>query len=269
MASYHFWRKLLDADGREVTNGIVYVYLAGTTTLATIFDGVGVSKINPIITDDNGILDFYINDHSEIGGYVATQKFKLTWVGADIDGDLCSGEIDNINVFPNLFQVDETDNISATKANFDKLISNELAYEWSTHITETWEDQVHDLQPVDIYDSNDATYNKLVSNYLMNQLDSLLASASSPSIESTGAVFLATDIGLSGGADPVKWLPSAGTRLVYADVVHNLNKDYPVVHLFDKTTNNRYTPYAVIRIDIDNLRVFSTLNVDTSVSIIG
>lgn len=267
MATYHFWRRLLDEEGRPIEDASVTVYLERSTTLANIYDGSEIVLSNPITTDSTGKFDFYIRDYSESNGYAATQKFKLSWTGFDQDGTAILGEIDRINIFPNLFQVDETSGINTS---FNKMASNDLAYDWDSHILEMHLDEVHDMQQVDEYDSVDMTPNKLISNYFMNQLWSQLGSASTPSIESTGAVVSTINVGLSGSGDPVKWIPS-GTSYC-ADIDHSLNIQHPIVVLYE-SSGAEYQAYNVESIDktppYNIVRVFSKLNVETEVTVIG
>lgn len=267
MATYHFWKRLLDEEGRPIENASVTVYLETTTTKANIYDGSEVVLSNPIITDSTGKFEFYVRDYSESNGYAATQKFKLSWAGTDVDGTAILGEIDRINIFPNLFQVDETSNVSNA---FNKMASNDLAYDWDNHIIETYTDEVHDMQQVDEYDSVDMTPNKLVSNYFMNQLWSQLGSASTPSVESTGAAAITLNVGLSGSSDPVKWLPSGS--ILYADIEHSLNIEHPVVSLYEASAAE-YQSYKVESYDqtppYNTVRVFSVLDEKTKVTVIG
>jgi len=267
MATYHFWRRLLDEEGRPVENALVTVYLERTTTKANIYDGSEIALSNPITTDSTGMFEFYIRDYSESNGYAATQKFKLSWTGTDQNGTTVLGEIDRINIFPNLFQVDETNNVDTS---FNKTTSNDLAYDWDNHILETYTDTVHDMQEIDENDSVDMTPNKLVSNYMINELYSLLGSASTPSIEATGAVAVTLNIGLSGSGDPTKWIPSGS--VLYADIEHLLNIEHPVVSLYE-SSGAEYQPWKVESYDqtppYNTVRVFSVLDVKTKVTVIG
>jgi len=271
MAIYQFWRTLRDLEGRPVEGASVSVYLAGTSTLANIYNGTNVSITNPLTTNSSGVFSFYVRNYAEISGYAATQKFKLTWSGATTAGVAVIGSIDNINIFPNLFQVDET---TTSDAAGNKLVSNELAYDWDTHPNLTWEDEAHGIEGVDETDPNDSTPNKLVSNYLMNELDSLLTSAQSPFISSSGAVVVTINVGTSGSGKSVKWIPSAapsGTYL-YADIDHNLNIKHPIVQIYE-SSGAAYYPWRIDSIDqtspYTTIRVWSVLDVDSTVTVIG
>ena len=272
MATYHFWRRLLDENGKAVIGADVNVYLATTTTKANIYNGTEEALDNPMTTDNTGMFEFYVRDYSESNGYAATQKFKLSWSGVSQDGKSISGDLDRMDIYPTIFQVDETDDINNS---FNKVASNDLAYDWDNHIVETYNDDVHDMLEIDYSDSVDMTPNKLVSNYLMNEMWASLASAQSPTVETTGAALITINVGLSGGASPVKWLPSAATTgedIVYADIEHSLNIEHPVVVLFE-ASGAEYQPWKIESIDItppySTIRVFSVLNIETEVTVIG
>lgn len=270
MAIYQFWRKLLDGNGRPVNGAKVTVYLSGTTTKANIYNGNNVSITNPVTTNSSGVFVFYVRNYAEISGYAGTQRFKLSWTGTDEDGNSVSGEIDRVHIFPNLFQVDETDNTGSDKSAYNKLASNELAYQWDDHIIQTWENEVHGFKPINTNDPNDATKNKLVSNYVMNELDSLLASAQTPFISSSGAVAITISVGLSSSADPVKWTPSGS--VLYADIDHNLNIQHPIVTIYESSGGVFY-PWRIESIDkvspYNTVRIFSTLNIEAEVTAVG
>lgn len=59
-AMEHFVRPLQDQNGRAIAGATVSVYIAGSTTLATIYSDNGATvKSNPITTGVDGMMDFY------------------------------------------------------------------------------------------------------------------------------------------------------------------------------------------------------------------
>lgn len=59
-AMEHFVRPLQDQNGRAIAGATVSVYLAGSTTLATLYsDSARTVKGNPITTGVDGMMDFY------------------------------------------------------------------------------------------------------------------------------------------------------------------------------------------------------------------
>lgn len=75
------------------TDGVVSVYLAGTTTAASVYTAsAGGTAVNSVETDDYGHFVFYV----DTGDYASTQKFKITLTHADFQ----SKTYDNIQIFP-------------------------------------------------------------------------------------------------------------------------------------------------------------------------
>ena len=59
-AMEHFVRPLQDQNGRAIAGATVSIYIAGSTTLATIYSDNGATvKSNPITTGVDGMMDFY------------------------------------------------------------------------------------------------------------------------------------------------------------------------------------------------------------------
>ncbi len=59
-AMEHYTQPLQDQEGRAIRNASVRVYLAGTTTLATIYSDNGITaKSNPFSTTSTGLISFY------------------------------------------------------------------------------------------------------------------------------------------------------------------------------------------------------------------
>jgi len=269
MARIHYWQYIVDDQGRPLQDVNIRMYLSNSPTQeADIFthQALGApttTSVADIQTDGNGFFEFWIGDEFEnIGGYVSTQKFKLTWSRAGIQ----IGAISNIDIFPPVFKVDETDNVSSTVTEKNKTISNELAYKWDTHVDSNIDSEPHSFQAVDILKS-DAIPNKLVSNYLMNYILSAIASAGTLSIEATGAIQKAFT--LAGG----DWSVS-GDGSYYYDLAHFFGRQYPVVQVTKrmgnpKLDNYRIEPKNVRSLDENTIRISVSTAIDAEVTIIG
>ena len=110
----HFWDFLLNEEGQPIANAEIWVYLAGSTTPADLYDSENGNYISSDIptfqsyeganealsgkeiirTDNTGYFEFWIGKESELNGYLPTQKFKLKWYKAGI----AEGTIDFINI---------------------------------------------------------------------------------------------------------------------------------------------------------------------------
>lgn len=163
------------AGGSHAGNANISLWLAG--------GGVSVYKVaenleltagttySTICTATGDHQWLYIVQYSDLNG--AFDNFELV----ELTETGKSGKIEDLQLLPQVFPVDETDSTNAVE---NKLISNQLAYTWEAHRTETYETEPHNVQPVDENDSSGASYDKLVSNYLINKiktdLDDILAS---------------------------------------------------------------------------------------------
>ena len=64
-----------DANGRIIQEATVSVYLAGTTTAASVYAAEsGGAAVNSVESDDNGQFSFWV----DTADYAVTQKFKIT-----------------------------------------------------------------------------------------------------------------------------------------------------------------------------------------------
>ena len=108
MARIHFWSHAFDSEGRAIQNAAVSIYFAGTTSPAKVYlqekGGSVVSSPPQVSTDRKGLYEFWVGDINEINGYVASQKFKISWVKDD-DSDV----IDYVSIIPIYPQAVHTD----------------------------------------------------------------------------------------------------------------------------------------------------------------
>jgi len=90
MARYKYQGTFKDGNGAVVgaattsnaTDGVVYVYLAGTTTAASVYAASsGGTAVNSVETDDYGYFYFWVDDST----YSSSQKFKISLTHADFE----------------------------------------------------------------------------------------------------------------------------------------------------------------------------------------
>jgi len=260
MARIKYWQFVVDEEGRPIGNASIKFYLTNTVVLADIFLHATAgtttdTDTTAITTDSNGFFEFYIGDEWESsGGYSSEQKFKLVWSKAGI----ATGLINNIDVFPAIFQVDETDNTSLEKDIKNKLISNALAYKWTEHVEAGYGTEPHGIQAINQYDTN-TDYNKLVSNSMMNYMFSVLATAGTISIEATGAVVRNFNI--------TSWTTSGSEY--YTQINHYIGRDYPVIQVRDIADDQLILPALVETIDENSVRLWVSEDIDADITVIG
>ena len=264
MARVHYWQYIVDDEGRPISGVDVRFYLAGsgTTAQANIYANSTVghmtttSAIN-LETNQDGYFEFWVGDEWELnGGYTSTQRFKIDWYKAG----MARGEIDNIDLFPPLYQVDETitGQLVPTEAvRRNKLVSNRLAYNWEQHVESMVPSaSPHNIQPVIVCDP-DTEYNKVVSNELMNKIFTLAVSASTVSLDASGA-----DIDYSRIPEDHQLLPSGGT-LYYANISHNIpsagcgavSNIFPIVQVVDRLDNSLVIPERIQSLGPDHVKI--------------
>lgn len=178
--------------------------------------------------------------------------------------DTKSGMIEKNQLFPFLFSVDETD----TDENKNKLLNNQLAYKFENHIDNSdYGEYPHDIYPVDTNDPTDSTYNKVVSNDLMNEINSLLSvlltcGGEAIKVKSQGSL-----------VDTVlldTFTPSSNGY--YTDLVHTIKRSrmYPVVQFYEYLapgdpipgspsagSNQIIHPRAIQDLTVDTIRVWT------------
>lgn len=146
----------------------------------------------------------------------------------------------------------------STENVFNRVISNKLGNGWETHknyefaifSSEQLEDSAHGLQPIQFW-SSDATYNKLMSNSVLNDINE--------SITSLNFSFTTETIVTSG------W--TLDSPNYYFNVLHDLGAEYPFVVCWDINTNKIYTPDSVEMIDSNNIKVTHSSPIETFIRI--
>jgi hypothetical protein len=102
MARAHFWQYLTNTEGQPIVAANIGVYNAGGEGSAAAYvfkseTGDDPSNIIPqIVTDSEGYFEFWVADHTEVNGYAAGSKFKITW---EKTGSIEPGEINNVDIW--------------------------------------------------------------------------------------------------------------------------------------------------------------------------
>jgi len=106
MSRYKYDGTFKDGNGRVVGTattsdgvaGTISVYLAGTTTAASVYTAsAGGAAVNSVSTDTHGYFYFWVDD----GVYAVSQTFKITLSHADFE----SKSYDNIVIFVPVYDV--------------------------------------------------------------------------------------------------------------------------------------------------------------------
>lgn len=129
MARVHYWQYLISDTGEPVAGASISVFLAGTDEPANVYlhpSEENVNGFNPqVYTNNDGFFEFWIGDTREQNGYTSTQKFKLKWESVGTT----DGIVDNLDIFPPIFPVDET----STDTERNRCISDLMAKQWEDH----------------------------------------------------------------------------------------------------------------------------------------
>lgn len=259
MARVHYWQYIADEEGRPIPNVAVSFYLKGTETLANIYANTSVAHttttaILDLKTDANGYFEFWVGDKWESsGGYDTDQRFRIEWYKAGI----IRGEIDNIDLFPPLYEVQVNSTAGAVEdAKKNKMVSNKIVKDWYDHIESMLPSaSPHNIHPVVICSTND-NYNKVVSNFLMNKIHTTALSASSVTLDASAAsLFTSGGIVFTSGAS--------------ATIAHGLANDWPVVQIFDESDNELVVPDVIKSVDSNNVQITLADTITGTVTIIG
>ena len=178
-----------------------------------------------------------------------------------------SGMIEGIQLFPFLYSVDETD----TGDYKTKLLSNQLAYKFELHEGQDYQDEPHDVETVNT-NYEDAKNNKVVSNSLINEINSFLdilisagAGAIEPDVDKhkVCTVLLDTFIPSAGGYYTDLWLTSSMRSSNYPIVqfYEYLSDGYkdrpPILGSPSGGSNKIISPVAIQDISPSALRVYT------------
>ena len=289
MARIHYWQFLINEEGQPIPNAEIYFYESESSTPAYFYtqDGGGTATrsypgaTTPdeiITTDDNGFFEFWVADSSEVNGYNSDQEFRLEWYKAGIT----NGYIDFLNIFPAIFEVDETD----TTVTKNKTISNFLANKWNNHVDETYSSDSHGIEPLSVGDV-DTTLNKLISNYYGNRWENHVADNYASAPHSIGQVDetdtnatlnkLVSNNLAKGWEDKAdvynvavtSWQSSAGQY--YVDINHMIGNQYPLVQVYSTASGRQYwhTGYYTDSLDSNRIRIWMSTQPNINVVIVG
>ena len=247
MGRKHIWYFLKDEEGEPIESADINLYLTGTLTEATVYDSVSTSAAidqSTILSDADGYFSFFIGDQFEDSpniGYGPLQNFDLAW--SSVEG---TGSVSDIQIFDLIFPIDETD-LDTEK---NKMVSNQLAYGWDTHVDRDYISLPHSIEPVNENDPSDGTLNKVINNDLMTRLYNLPLVSGALSIETSGALFTTHYLYASG------FTPSGNGR-IYQEFDPELqrNNKYPIVQLYGLDSDNMIMPIDIRDMDNTTIRI--------------
>ena len=123
----HIWYKLLDEEGIPLPSASVWIYwYRNPVTELNLFDENEDAITQPLTTDANGVLEFYVKDFikSPTEGYHWDTQYIISWMKDDksglIQGDHLWGNFDSAN-------------LSGSDGTLNKTISNFLGWTINTH----------------------------------------------------------------------------------------------------------------------------------------
>ena len=124
----HIWYKLLTEEGVPISGASIWLYeYDNPTTQLRIFDENNDTLSQPLISNTQGVFDFYVRDNinSKSTGYQWDQQFIISWSKDDksgiIRGDHLFGEYESVNASGNL-------------ARLNKAMSNYYGWMFNTHV---------------------------------------------------------------------------------------------------------------------------------------
>jgi hypothetical protein len=179
----HLWHYVLNDAGQPIENAEIRLYLqSAPTTEADIYLTPTAAtsttcSVADIKSDSDGYFEFWLEGESAEGGYAHNTEFILEWYKAGT----APGYIYNYNPWPNALVWRDV-NTGTDTTNVNKFISNYLGYKWyQEHIIDGIIPSAapHNIYPVDYLSGcDDNTYNKVVSNKFIYDIQVSAASAS-------------------------------------------------------------------------------------------
>jgi hypothetical protein len=124
----HIWYKLRNEEGIPIPSASVWLYEYGNpTTELYLFDENGDALTQPISTDSDGVMEFYVKDHirSSVYGYTWDTQFIISWSKDDKSG-LIRGE--------HLFGEFESADLNGHLGRLNKAISNFVGWNIDNHV---------------------------------------------------------------------------------------------------------------------------------------
>lgn len=256
MGRIHQWYYLKDKEGRPIENASVNLYLTGTKTEATIYESATTSASfdqSTWLTAASGFFSFYLGDQFESTyiGYDPDQNFDIVWAASGsiyYGDDAPSGIIDNLQMQPKIYSVNENSRNNIVK---NKMVSDELAYKWDRHPNKTYASEPHGIEPVDINDSTDVTFNKVVNDDVIKRLVSFpIVSAGEIVIATSGALIAHHTLYSSA------YTPSGDYLKAEFDTkLSGRNRPFPIVQIYDIASGDQITPVKIHDLDDTTMRV--------------
>jgi len=124
----HRWYKLLDEEGIPMPSASVWLYdYKNPTIQLTLFDVSGDPLTQPLSTDSEGILEFYVKDHisSSTDGYTWDTQFIISW-SYGIKSGIIRGD--------HLFGEFESATLSGNVGRLNRAISNFVGWNVNKHV---------------------------------------------------------------------------------------------------------------------------------------
>ena len=98
MSRYKYQDVMKDGNGRVIADGIIKVYLTGTSTLASFYTlSSGGTAASSVTSDDDGSYYFYVDTDD----YAITQQFDITLSKTGFTAKTIS----TLNIFPPIFDI--------------------------------------------------------------------------------------------------------------------------------------------------------------------
>lgn len=271
MARTKYWQFLINEEGQPISDAEIYLYLAGSTTGANLYDtetgGTTFTSIEGaanITTDSDGYFEFFIGGPDDANGYAFTQKFKLAWKKAGI----AENNIDELNMIDMAAVIAEVDETSSDTTK-NKLTSNYLEKLSTDHISYVLPDTdgPHNIQPVDETDT-DNVKNKTVSNYIINTLFALALSAAAPA-PSGNVTYYSQTVNPSGIPSGNVWSWEASSSNYKADISHWLSNEWPLVQVWKYNEKQVYQPTKIRSVTQHVSRIWVDDDIKSRVTIVG
>lgn len=124
----HFWYKILDDTGTPIPSASVFVYDHNSSiTELNLFDSNEDVLSQPIMSDANGVVEFYVKDNirSSADGYVWDKRFIISWSKDDKSG-IIRGD--------HLFGEFKAASISSNTNRLNRTINNYLGWRFDEHV---------------------------------------------------------------------------------------------------------------------------------------
>ena len=134
------------------------------------------------------------------------------------------------------------------------MVSNQLAYGFTTHVDKEYPGRPHDIEPVDETNASDATFNKVVSNELLNRLYNFPVASGGLSVTASGAL-ITTHTLFSSAFSPSGDYYATTT---FDPELLRTTSLRPIVQVWEAVGKNRIIPVDIKDIDASTIRITVT-----------